>query len=346
MRTRLRSRVGVCLVPAVLASLSGPAAFAQESEPNDSAATASAVSLGLGGSLSIAGSLAPTGTDFDYYAISLAERQILVATTKPEGGLLDIPDTQILLYDTDGTTQIVANDDAGTDFPDGNDFGSTVRFRAPLAGTYYLVVAGCCDTPTHDDVGSYELLLGSTIEIAAKTLDTDPSNDGTAGADGLGIGGGGSILHVAELVLDEGGPGDVDMYRVTLALDDTLTATTVPLGGILDVPDTQMGVFDGTTWFTIDDDGGDDSPAGDELGSTVRFRAPASGDYFLVISGFDDDSDGALDGDHEETGTYAFVASVVTSAQAPEIPTLSPTALGLLVLLISGAGWVVARRRP
>jgi hypothetical protein len=344
MRTRLRSRLVVCLVASIAASLLAPLAFAQDVEPNDSAATASAVTLALGGSFSIEGDLAASGNDFDYYAISLAERQILIATTKPVGGLFDDPDTQLLLYDTDGTTPIVDNDDGGTDFPQGNEYGSTLRFRAPQAGTYYLAVTGCCDDPTHGETGDYELLLGSTIEIAAKTVDTDPANNATGGADDLGISGG-TVLHVAELVANGSGPGDVDIYSVSLGAGDTLIATTAPFGGDFDIPDTQMGVFDGSTWFTIDDDAGDDAPQGEELGSTVRFRAPSAGTYFLVISGFDDSDDGVLDGDHGETGTYAFVASVVSSLEAPQIPTLSQTGLAALALLIAVAGWMVARRR-
>ena len=128
--------------------------------------------------------------------------------------LFDLPDTQILVVDTDGTTEIFNSDDAGDDFPEGNEYGSTIRFRAEVAGTYYLVVTGCCSQADHGESGSYELLLGLTIEIAEPTLDTDPANDGTAGADDLGISGGGSVLHVAALEDRAEPPGDVDMYRV------------------------------------------------------------------------------------------------------------------------------------
>ena len=345
MRTRPGSRLALCLVVSVAASLCAPAAFAQDDEPNNTAATASPVALALGDSLSIAGALDPSGTDFDYYAIAMTERQILIATTKPDGGLFDIPDTQIRVVDTDGTTEIVNSDDAGDDFPEGNEYGSTIRFRAPEAGTFYLIVTGCCDQADHGESGSYELLVGLTIEIAEPTLDTDPANDGTAGADDLGISDGGSVLHVATLEDRAEPPGDVDMYRVSLSAGDTLIATTAPFGGTLDVPDTQMAVFDGTTWFVINDDAGDDEPQGEELGSTVRFKAPSTGVYYLVISGFDDASDDVLDGEHTETGDYAFVASVAVSQQAPAIPTVSQTGLGTLVLLIAVAGWVVARRR-
>ena len=39
------------------------------------------------------------------------------------------------------------------------------------------------------------------------------------------------------------------------------------------------------------------------------------------------------------------LASVVSSLAAPEIPTLSSTGLGALVLLIAVAGWMAVRRR-
>ena len=355
MRTRLGSspphpnrgwaRLVLCLVASVAASLWAPVAFAQDDEPNNSAATASAVTLALGDSLSIAGALDSSGTDFDFYSVPMTERQILIATTKPEGGLFDLPDTQIVVVDTDGTTEIVDSDDAGDDFPEGSEYGSTIRFRAPVAGTYYLVVTGCCSQADHGEIGDYELLVGLTIEIEEPTLDTDPANDGTAGADDLGIDGGGSVLHVAALEDRAEPPGDVDMYRVSLSAGHTLIATTAPFGGDFEIPDTQMAVFDGTTWFVINDDAGEDEPQGEELGSTVRFKAPSTGVYYLVISGFDDGSDDVLDGEHTETGDYAFVASVVVSQEAPAIPTLSQTGLAALVLLIAVAGWVVARRR-
>jgi hypothetical protein len=344
MRTRVRSRLVLCLVASVAISLCLPL-HAQDSEPNDSAGSASPLALALGDSRSVEGSLDPSGEDFDYYAVAMTERQILVATTKPSGGVFDDPDTQLLLFDTDGTTQLLDDDDAGDDFPEGSEYGSTIRFRAPAAGTYYVVVTGCCDQASHGEVGGYELLVGLTIEISAETVDTDPANNAPAGADDLGISGAGTVLHVAALVDNEGGLGDVDMYEVVLGAGDTLIATTVPFGGDFEIPDTQMGVYDGTTWFVINDDAGTDLPTGDLLGSTVRFEAPSPGVYYLVISGFDDAGDDALDGDHGEIGDYAFVASVVNPLQAPEIPTLSQTGLAALVLLIAAAGWVVARRR-
>ena len=341
MRTRLRSspphpnrgwaRLVLCLVASLAAALHAPPAIAQDDEPNNTPATASPVTLALGDALSIAGSLDESGTDFDYYAIAMTERQILIATTKPEGGVFDIPDTQIRVLDTDGTTEFVENDDAGNDFPEGNEYGSTIRFRAPAAGTYYLVVTGCCDQADHGESGGYELLVGLTIEITEPTLDTDPANDGAAGADDLGIDGGGAVLHVATLEDRAEPPGDVDMYSVSLGGGDTLIATTVPFGGVLDVPDTEMAVFDGVTWFVINDDAGERLPRGRRAGSTVRFKAPSTGVYYLVISGFPDGDDDALDGDHTETGDYAVVASVVLTQEAPEIPTLSQTGLGALV---------------
>ncbi len=341
MRTRLGSRLVLCLVVSA-ASLRAPVVSAQDDEPNDTAAAAATVALALGDSLSIAGSLGPSGADLDYYAIPMTERQILIATTKPTDGAFDIPDTVLVVYDTDGTTMIVSNDDAGSDFPAGGELGSTIRFRAAAAGTYYLSVTGCCGSA----VGGYELLLGLTIEIAEATLDTDPANDGAAGADDLGIDGGGAVLHVATLEDRAQPPGDVDMYSVSLGAGDTLIAATVPFGGELDLPDTEIGVFDGVTWLVINDDGGDDFPAGEEVGSVVRFKAPSAGVYYLAISGFPDGGDDdALNGGHTEIGDYAFVASVVIPPGTPEIPTLSLTGLGALALLIGLAGWIVAGRR-
>jgi hypothetical protein len=316
-------------------------ALAQDAEPtNDTFSGAASLAVAEGEALVVRGSL--TAADDDYFSVALTERQVLQVMATPLINDFSIPDTYAVLFDTDGTTEIETSDDAGDDFPEGDEYGFLFRFRAPAAGTYYFAVTGCCALANHTEDGPYALTVSVTIETAAPDLDTDPGNDTPAGADDLVLEAGDATLVIGELIA--GTPGDVDFYAVELNAGEILSVFTTPLGGTFDDPDLELGVFelDGTA-FVINDDAGDDVPEGSELGSGVRFRAPTTGTYYVGVSAHNDEDDDIFNGGHTDSGAYALTVSRL-NIQVLAVPAASTLALVALGLLLAGAGWLAVGR--
>lgn len=140
---------------------------------------ASADPLGIsGGQAAIArNSFDTAGGDVDFYSVFLHAGETLNAMTAAleDPNFLD-PDTILGVFDTDGTTQLVANDDAGTHDPDDgdlSDYSSVLRFVAPADGTYYLAVTGFSDfdfVGNHSQVGDYGLMVSIVPEPASLAL--------------------------------------------------------------------------------------------------------------------------------------------------------------------------------
>jgi hypothetical protein len=105
---------------------------AVDSEPNDSPATATP--FGEGGARAY-GTIKPE-SDVDYYSVTVSGPEVITATTRPwtsgPSGV-DVIDSVLYLYDTDGTTLLTANDDSGSGY-------SRLSFYLPGAGVYYLAV--------------------------------------------------------------------------------------------------------------------------------------------------------------------------------------------------------------
>ena len=112
-----------------------------EVEPNDGHLTANAVSVGD----DFAGSIDNLGGDFDYISFTVAANESILAVTVPGGGTLT--DTNLSLYDTDGTTLLAYNDDFTGLF-------SRISHTFSTAGTYYLAVGSYLATE-----GSYVMEL-------------------------------------------------------------------------------------------------------------------------------------------------------------------------------------------
>lgn len=349
----VRTALRVALVLPVL--LWSTAVIGQDADPgNDTSAGALDSGLTAGSVVFIDGRLV-SGTDVDYYAVTMQGREVLIASTLPVGGTFDVPDTEIYLLDTDGSTVLVSDDDDGAhEAPgSGEQYGSTLRYRAPTSGTYYLVVTGCCSFGEHGEVGSYRLLAAMVNEIATPSGDTDPANDTDAGADDLGILAPGAAFRVGELASfgARGASGDVDYYAVELSVGDQLVAATAPLDGLpsdFDDPNTELGVYDPNGFFAVlDDDSGTDQPSGSELGSVVRFRAQQDGVHYVVVSGDPDENSRGLDdldGDHTEVGRYLLAVGVQSDISVLEVPTMGMIGLTALVALLGLCGVLISRR--
>ncbi len=147
-----------------------------DSAGNGSPATADPLGIS-GGQAAIARNSFDAGGDVDFYAVFLHAGETLNAMTAPlEDPNFVAPDTVIAVFDTDGATQLVNNDDGGSHDPNGgsmSDYGSVLRFVAPADGTYFLGVTGLGDrnfSGNHSEVGDYGLMVSVVPEPASLAL--------------------------------------------------------------------------------------------------------------------------------------------------------------------------------
>jgi hypothetical protein len=107
-----------------------PAAAVAETEPNDTAATATPVTAAM-----MTAQLAAAAPDTDFFAFSAAagDRLCVIVDNDPDNDAT-ITDTEIAILGTDGTTVLLTGDNGGGN---GNAAGTVV---AAASGTYYLRV--------------------------------------------------------------------------------------------------------------------------------------------------------------------------------------------------------------
>ncbi len=147
-----------------------------DSPGNNTAATADVLGISGGQAAIARNSFDTAGGDVDFYSVFLHAGETLNAMTAADDPNFLTPDTILAVFDTDGTTQLVVNDDGGTHDPnDGSfsDYSSVLRFVAPADGTYYLAVTGYSDfgfVGDHDQVGDYGLLVSIVPEPASLML--------------------------------------------------------------------------------------------------------------------------------------------------------------------------------
>jgi hypothetical protein len=86
----------------------------------------------------------------DYYAVTLAQDEVVIAYTLTAGGdPMDDADTVLKFIDSTGTV-LSENDDY---FGQEDTFFSSSKLRAPAAGTYYIVVEPYCGGDTSGGCG-------------------------------------------------------------------------------------------------------------------------------------------------------------------------------------------------
>jgi Bacterial pre-peptidase C-terminal domain len=99
----------------------------------------------------------------DWYSFDLLAGEFLTAITMSEGFYTNDVDTVLTLFDTDGSTDLVENDDTEIGLNSvnpGDDLYATdssiYNFRAATTGTYFLRVTGFLN-----DTGAYEMLFAT-----------------------------------------------------------------------------------------------------------------------------------------------------------------------------------------
>lgn len=263
-----------------------PVGYIGDFEPANNTAAGAAQMLfpNIGGNnctRAIAGMLSLTIGDDDWFRVSLEQGERLCVMTTPIRSLPSDffrPDTVVEIRDP-ALNVVISNDDAGagvTTVPVGN-FGSVVRYIAPVAGNYYLHVNGL----GKDEAGPYQLSV--IRQVPACITWSGTVNNSPGDADLLGLRQCNPLAAYCLLVAN-----DDDYFGVDLAAGDVISAMTIPSGnpGNFSLPDTNIDVVD-TNGVTILGSNAQDfagnSPAS-TAGATVRFRAPSDGRYFLHLT--------------------------------------------------------------
>ncbi len=150
------------------------APIAEQGAPHGTAGTAQHLvpSLLNVGNSAFADAVAVTGAitaagQQDWYSFDLVAGEFLTVAAMSEVLFTTDVDTVLTLYDTDGITDLVENDDTeiGLDSVNPGDTlysldSSIFNFLAPTTGTYFLRVTGFIN-----DTGNYELLLASGFAV-------------------------------------------------------------------------------------------------------------------------------------------------------------------------------------
>ena len=245
-------------------------------EPNDSVGTATPVTAGT----TYEGIIynADTGSDVDYYALTVTGGTEYVLNTESLSGQMDLA---LTVLDSDGTTVIAQNDNNQSFTSD-----AWVSFTAPADGTVYIRV--------EDLNGSSSPFNGYALDIASPLVSelepngsatvngTTISNVDTANAQSVALG---SAVNAS---IDPA--GDDDIFMVSLTANTTLVVDveTVNSGE----PDTMLAVYDdaGTQVAFNDDFTGRES--------RLEFTPDADGTYYVLVTAWDGDAGGSTTGNY------------------------------------------------
>ncbi len=244
-----------------------PSGRAAEAEPNDDATQANTLTLGD----DMSAAIDPAG-DVDYFAITVDAGAIVSFETLPG----DADDTQLTLFDTDGTTELAFNDDGGEGF-----YSLIEGWEFAAAGTYYVAVNHYSSTGT----GTYVLTAtaftppepqeNDTCDGAIDVVSLDQpydefdlclySNDYDPGS-------GGCTGYQAS--------GPEAVYMVTLDAGQTFFASAAPLEG---------SFIDLSVYLVTDcADVAGSCVVGDDSGNPeeISYTSENGGTYYLMIDSY------------------------------------------------------------
>lgn len=236
------------------------------------------------------------GGNQDLYGIVIGQGQFLTAFTSGAGGTGCPGDTVIELYDTDGVTRLVTDDDGGTSNCSNINPGADAAARNMTAGTYWLRVRGFGASTS---IPSYQINVQIADNVCGNNSIEGPEqcDDGNANSGdgcsstcqwetaGVATGTGGSFT---------GGiaAGNVDWYQVEVPTGMSIRAESFVATNGSCTADTVLRLYaaDRATELVSDDDGGlnrcslidplDDLPA----------RALTAGTYFVTVEEYGNNS--------------------------------------------------------
>jgi hypothetical protein len=371
----VRLRISRAIVFAVAMAIVLPRlAMAQsDTEPANSIISgANVLTLPAGSALANTAFLGGSGNDVDFFSTPLLTGEVLIGMTTSLGDLpssFDVPDTIVGVYADSGLQTF--NDDDGADelVPAGLNRGSMFRYLSPATGIYQIGVSGFGDQEfdgsatgaEHVEVGPYQLTVGrvNPAILGGGFADTEPLNSGIFPGPGrpgpyqpdlIPLAQNSALVSVAEL-----GDLDIDYFQLNLNAGDILSAMTAPLAGLpgsFDVPDTVLALFDSTGDLLLsNDDAGNEQEStldpslasdnpyvpGEIRGSGLRALIPATGTYYLAVTGF---SDVDFVGSHLESGRYALLVGRV-----PEPSTMALALLSMMGIFLSRGRALSTSRR-
>jgi len=241
-------------------------------------ATAAVTSSVVAGNIEIGG-------DSDWFAVDLqAGVEYEFMTDNLQNGM----DSILVLYDTDGTTQLDINDDSpaapvflASRIPD----NPNANFTPAQAGTYYLEVIHYDPTA----VGTYDLALR---QLSGGAPDDHGNDAMTATALTLGQPTAGRI----EVTADE------DWFSIDLTTGDDFSLATITSGN------TTLALYD-DQGNLIDQNDDEDAAAG-KLNSKLSYTATASATYYVAIAGGNND-----------TPSYEVLVELTTPPAVPAVLT-------------------------
>ena len=206
------------------------------------------------------GSLETIG-DSDWYRLTLTAGQE-VRITLQGSGANPVDDTYLRIRSSSGTV-LFENDDVS-----GSDLSSGLTFRAPSSGTYYVDVGSF----QNSEAGTYQVSVAA-IQLPANDIPADASTTATLSV-------GSSVAGSLDVV------GDRDWYRLNLSAGQEVRVDLIGTGNP-GVDDTYLRIRDsnGNLLYENDD-------VGSSLNSSIAFRAPTSGTFFVEVGSYDDQSSG------------------------------------------------------
>jgi len=223
---------------------------ANETEPNDNAASANAITAD--GDVMI-GQIIPGG-DIDWFAFAASAGTSYTIATSSAGGT-DV-DTQVELIAPDGLTWLASNDDywPGT--------FSCFTWTCSAGGIYFVTVMGYDDTC----LGDYQL------QVYSFGADAYEPDDLSALATPITTDGTGQNHTLCPTV-------DADWLQFSASAGQTYTIATSQTGPPA-TTDTELVLYDATLTQLAQHD---DNFWGDDLYSSIVWTCPAGGTYYLLV---------------------------------------------------------------